>query len=175
MATVNLYTFTDIAFTPGTNALQDLGSITNRWKDIYSANALIVTSDFRLKKNITALPYGLKEVLQLRPVRYQWKNSAAKDDSQYLGLIAQEAKKVIPEVVNEGTDAEKTLGIKYSDLVPVLINAIQDQQKIIDAQKIDNETLKSRLEQLESQHTAMLNDLDQIKKAVGMEASNKKK
>jgi hypothetical protein len=172
-STVNLYNFTAGSFAPGTDNAQDLGTPTLKWRNIYTLNAPIIVSDSRLKKNISPLKYGLKEVLQLRPVTYQWKNG--QDGRNYLGLIAQEARQIVPEVVNEGSDEAKTLGVKYSDLVPVLINAIQEQQKAIDEQKAENAELRARLEKAESQNTAMLSDLEQIKKAVGIEAKAPRK
>ena len=112
-------------------------------------------------------------MLQLRPVSYQWKNG--QDGRRCLGLIAQEAQRVIPEAVNEGSDEDKTLGVKYSDLIPVLINAIQEQQELIVGQKTENALLRARLEKVELQNTAMAKDLDLIKKAVGVEAKNIRK
>jgi hypothetical protein len=167
-STVSLYSFTSAAFAPGTDIAQDLGAPTQKWRNIYTLNAPIIVSDRRLKENIKPLHYGLREVLDLRPVSYQWKNG--RDGRNYLGLIAQEVRKIVPEVVNEGSDEDKTLGVKYSDLVPVLINAIQQQQKAMDEQNAENVKLRERLEKLEAQNTAMLKDLDQIKKAVGVEA-----
>ena len=58
-----------------------------------------------------------------------------------IGLIAQEVKKIVPEVV-VGDETKETIGMNYSELVPVLINAIKDQQKQIDE-------LKKRIESLE--------------------------
>ncbi len=97
-------------------------------------------SDIRLKKNITTLDSQLDKVMQLRPTRYQFKNVDPDNQEYSLGLIAQEVQKVIPEVVSQITSIEEHgtdhLGISYSELIPVLIRAIQDQQDIItDLQK----------------------------------------
>ena len=56
-----------------------------------------------------------------------------------LGVIAQEVQQVIPEVVKERDDGY--LAVKYDQLVPVLIEAVKDQQKQIDV-------LKKKLEEL---------------------------
>ena len=58
-----------------------------------------------------------------------------------MGLIAQETAEVIPEVVVEGAG---TMGIQYSALIPLLISAIQDQQKLIDAQSARIEALEAK-------------------------------
>ena len=99
-------------------------------------------SDLRIKKNITNTNYGLSTVMQLRPVEY----NLISNDLKQVGFIAQEVKKLVPEVVTgkEG-DLKKgeILGITYANLVPVLTKAIQEQQAIIDIQN-------KRLSELES-------------------------
>jgi len=94
-------------------------------------------SDRRLKKDIQPLPYGLKEIVQLQPKAYNWKNREQEHKS--LGLIAQEVQVIIKEVITTQDDENKTLGISYTELIPVLINAIKEQQVMID-------NLQSKLE-----------------------------
>lgn len=139
---------TSTATVPGANNTYTLGSSTRRWSTIYSQNALNTASDRRLKTNIANLNYGLKEIMALEPVSYNWKTTP--DTDKKLGLIAQDVRKIIPEVV-KGEESKETLTIAYSDLIPVLINAIKEQQKIIDRTekevdelKIDIETLKAK-------------------------------
>jgi hypothetical protein len=99
-----------------------------------------------VKKNVQDLDYGLKELMQLRPVRYEWKSKPYSDPK--LGLIAQEILPLIPEVVqthewkygeDENAEPEKIaldrMGMYYSDLIPVLIKAIQEQQALIETQQ----------------------------------------
>ncbi len=111
------------------NAYSLGGGTTNRWTAVYATNGAIQTSDRRLKTNIKNLNYGLKEVLALQPVSYNWKEKPTTDNK--IGLIAQDVKKVVPEVVT-GDEAKEKLGMNYAELVPVLINAIKEQQKEID-------------------------------------------
>ncbi len=94
--------------------------------NIYATSGVVNTSDGRLKENIHNLAYGLETVMQLRPVSYTWRNQS--NSPIKLGLIAQEVQSLIPEVVKVGDDINRTLGIYYSDLVPVTIKAIQEQQ-----------------------------------------------
>jgi hypothetical protein len=65
----------------------------------WSVDGSINTSDARDKKNIRDLDYGLKEVMQMHSVKFNWKNSEEKIDK--VGLIAQELQKVIPEAVKD--------------------------------------------------------------------------
>ena len=105
------------------------------------ASGYYISSDRRLKTNIKNLGYGLKDVLSLQPVSYNWKDTSQKGTQ--LGLIAQDVKKVIPEIV-AGDENTETLKMNYTSLVPVLINAIKEQQKQIDDLKKDIEVLKSK-------------------------------
>jgi hypothetical protein len=119
---------------------------------IFIDGSVIHTSDKRLKKDVEALPYGLAEIMVLEPKAYNWKNREQKYKS--LGLIAQDVQKLMPEVVSVGEDKKHTLGLSYTELVPVLINAVKEQQTIISEQnkKIDN--LMKKFEKLEKQMQA---------------------
>jgi hypothetical protein len=108
---------------PGQDNTYSLGSSTNRWTAAWAANGTIQTSDARLKKNIHDLPYGLHEVMKLRPVGYNWIDPLNKGNK--IGLLAQEVKKIIPEVVI-GDETKEKLGMNYAEMVPVLINAIKE-------------------------------------------------
>jgi len=111
-----------------------------------------VTSDKKLKKNIDKLNLGLEEVLKLNPVTYEYTGEAGTSTARpYVGLIAQELQKVAPSFVSDNTFierdeagnviSEKTfLQIHDSELKYMLVNAIQDQQAMINiqAEKIAN-------------------------------------
>ena len=87
------------------------------------------SSDKRLKKNIKTVDSALDKVIALRGVTFDWKEGGAKA----IGLIAQEVEKVIPEIVSQ--DESGYLGIKYNNLIGVLIEAIKEQQEQINTLK----------------------------------------
>ena len=124
---------------PSADNLYTLGKNGARWSAVWSANGVIQTSDLRLKTNIQPLNYGLKEVLRMRPVRYHWKDSPG--GAAKIGLIAQEVMQLVPEVV-VGDPKKEMLGMNYAELVPVLINAIKEQQKEIDGIEAQIKNLK---------------------------------
>ena len=93
------------------------------------------SSDKRLKKNIKTVDNALDKVMALRGVSFDWKEGGAKA----IGLIAQEAEKVIPEIVSK--DDNGYLGIKYNNLIGVLVEAIKDQQEQINILKKQIEKL----------------------------------
>ena len=143
---VNVCEVTALGLFPCTGNSVDLGSSGKRWDIIYYNGGSVGASDIRLKKNINNINYGLKDLLKLRPVTFNWKNKKNKDLK--IGLIAQELQKIIPEVVNVGDDKDKTLGVFYTDLIPVLIKSIQEQQEIINIQKVVNEKQSKQIEEL---------------------------
>ena len=122
---------------PSADNLYTLGKNGARWTAVWSANGTIQTSDIRLKTNILPLQYGLKEILQVNPVSYNWISGSFGENK--IGLIAQEVKQLIPEVVT-GDEQQEVLGMNYAELVPVLINAVKEQQGQINAieTKINN-------------------------------------
>jgi hypothetical protein len=131
---------------PGENNAYTLGIEEQSWQAVY-AYAYVTSSDGRYKENISALPYGLDAVTALRPVSFNWADRP--DDGLHYGLIAQEVREVLPEVV-VGDDGENgTLSMNYGELVPVLVNAIQEQQAEIDIQAEQIAALEARLLALE--------------------------
>ena len=104
------------------------------------------TSDRRLKKNIQTLSSVTKKVLDLKSVSFHWKDESPTDDKTQatLGLIAQELEKIFPELVSEGRDGMNK--VSYLELVPILIQAIQEKE-ISHQRKIKR--ANKRLEKLE--------------------------
>jgi len=121
-----------------------LGGSGNRWTAVWAVNGTIQTSDAKEKDNIQTITYGLKDIMQLRPVSFHWKDKP--EEGAHLGLIAQEVQPIIREVVVDKTTQRKkdgsveiinveTLGMNYAELIPVLIKAIQEQQGMIQEQQ----------------------------------------
>jgi hypothetical protein len=140
--------------TPYSDNGNTLGSASRRWTAVYAVNGTIQTSDRRFKSEINPLTYGLESILLMNPVSFKWKDNS--DFNTHFGLIAQDVKEVISEVVDTGDDPNHTLGIKYSEMIPVLINAIKEQQEQIESYKNENDDLKSQL-------SLLRNEVEQIK------------
>ena len=56
-------------------------------------------------------------------VSYTWK--AHPEQGTKLGFIAQEVQPILPETVSVGDDANHTLGLAYTEFIPVIVRAIQ--------------------------------------------------
>ena len=88
---------------------------------------VVISSDARLKSNIVSLGSTLPKLLQIDGKSYEMKGK------QKVGVLAQEVKEVFPELVSEGDN--EMLAVNYQGLVPVLINALKEQQQEIDELK----------------------------------------
>jgi hypothetical protein len=108
-----------------------------------------MSSDRRLKQNITNYSNALERILRIRPVTYQWK--AYPDADPFPGFIAQEVQEIFPEFVNIITE-KGGLGVNYGRFIVPAIKAIQDQQEIIEKQGKDIQALLDRVEALEAKN-----------------------
>jgi hypothetical protein len=92
------------------------------------------SSDARLKDVTGIATNGLREILALQTRRWNWKSNGEEDE----GLVAQEVLSILPKAVT-GSE-EKQYMIDYNRFVPVLIKAIQEQQKMIEILQTQMET-----------------------------------
>lgn len=86
-------------------------------------------SDAVLKENIKPIKNPLNKVLNLFGVSFSWKSNKQKS----IGVIAQEVEKIVPEIVSQSSVGTKT--VSYDSLIPLLIEAIKEQQKQIEELK----------------------------------------
>ena len=94
-------------------------------------------SDKKLKTNISTLTNALDKTIKLRGVNFDWIDEN-KPNNQ-VGFIAQEVEKVLPEVVKNvetlNKENETHKAVDYAAVVPLLVEAIKEQQKQIDELK----------------------------------------
>jgi hypothetical protein len=123
-----------------------VGSIMMMGMKTVGANPqLMMMSDVRLKKNIEVVNYGIDELMQIEPKSYLYLNETD-NTTRHIGVMAQDIQRVMPELVVE-FDANKNssirnhlpddilYGVKYQELVPVLINAIKELKQEVDILK----------------------------------------
>ena len=102
------------------------------------------SSDISLKDNIRPIESAIFKVKQIRGVTFDWNEKATQlqqEKGHDVGLIAQEVEKILPEVVQIREDGIKA--IQYEKVVPLLVEAIKEQQVTI-------ENLTKRIELLEN-------------------------
>jgi hypothetical protein len=108
------------------------------------------SSSLRYKTEINPFSGGLQLISRLQPVSFNWKTTHQPD----IGLIAEEVAKVEPRLTFKNQSGEIE-GVNYSQLTAVLINAIKEQQKQIDAQEKKFQTQENVLRQQEEQIRAL--------------------
>ena len=130
--------------------LEGDGNLSGRVRGSGAAVQYVTTSDRRLKSNVTSSQYGLTDLMEIDVVDYNFTGSSEIST----GIIAQDLNKIFPEAVaveGAGTGSIKVnssggkipWGIDYGKLTPLLVNAVQDQQVLI-------QKLEERLKALEN-------------------------
>ena len=109
------------------------------------AGDLNINSDARLKANIISLGATLSKLLQIDGKTYTMKKDV--NHKKKIGLLAQDIEKVFPELVTETNDIKS---VNYQGLVPVLINAMKEQDDKITKQQQELDELKTMVKQLMS-------------------------
>jgi hypothetical protein len=92
-------------------------------------------SDERLKNVTGTYTNALSDIAQIQPVKFTWKSDT--ENKPQVGVIAQSVQAVVPEAIDSAT-AEmdgntEYLQVRYTELIPLMIAAIQEQQALITA------------------------------------------
>jgi len=120
------------------------GSITSTGSGGVAYNT---TSDRRIKRNIVDTAQGIDTLMRVRVVDYNPMDS----DKLLTGYIAQELYDVFPDAVTKPQDESKDYWtVDYGRVTPLIVKAVQDQQKEIIALKDQNAALLKRIEALEA-------------------------
>lgn len=130
------------------------GSATGR----YTTSGWTHSSDIRLKQNIEKLGNVLPSIKQLQGVTYSFKSDA--QNISQIGFIAQDVEKLFPQLVT--TDSNGFKSIAYGQVSAVLVEAIKEQQNIIETQQEEIDALKQRVSELEK----LKAEIDQIKSLI---------
>jgi hypothetical protein len=105
---------------------------------VWGEGAYVNGSDANIKENIIDLDSSLNIVNNLKPVVFNYINTSVNNDTKHLGFIAQDVYQTLEtkEYVNSIVRSDgNTLSIAYSNLIPLLTKAIQEQQAQIEALK----------------------------------------
>ena len=102
-----------------------------------------------MKNRIDKIGNALEKVNQLNGY-YFFENDLAKslgynNDKLQVGVSAQEVQAVLPEVVAPAPVDDKYLTVRYEKLIPLLIEAIKEQDVVIKQLISDIDSLKSKL------------------------------
>jgi hypothetical protein len=144
---VDALCFNSIA--PFPSATMNLGGTGRTWATVFAASGVVSTSDSNLKDSVP-LPYGLREIEQVRTIKYKWKTQADLPDDdpakafEYYGFCADELRDVFPELVYD-ENKEAPVQMNYSEMLPVVVNAVKELKAANDALRAEKERLETRL------------------------------
>jgi len=116
-------------------------AIADGW-DVYSSR--------RWKTNIQPLQNALAKVEQLRGVSYDLQKSGKHE----IGVIAEEVGEVLPEVVSYEGNGKDALGVDYSRLTALLIEATKEQQQEIQELRSELRVTREQLPNVQAQVAA---------------------
>lgn len=126
--------------------------------------AALACSDSRFKKNVTPITSALNSVLSMNGVTYYWRKNKFPqwnfNDKKQVGFIAQDLELIYPELVN--TDEEGYKSVDYAKLAPILVEAIKEQQQLIEMLKKDNKLLKTEKDSEVGQLKAEIKEIKSI-------------
>ena len=127
------------------NAFQLVGRVPKNTNNLEWQGTIVQgLSDSRVKTNVVSMTEGLDKIDQIRPVTFDWvptENVSDREGADF-GFIAQELEEVLPEVVHTRGDGYKT--VMYEKVVPVLVQAMKEQQALIEALRAEVELLKNK-------------------------------
>jgi hypothetical protein len=95
----------------------------------YGGTSWTANSDERLKTDLKPIENATEKVSTIRSVTGRYKTD--EEGTSRAFLIAQDVQKVLPEAVNVQNDEQGTLGVAYTEVIPLLVAAIKEQQTII--------------------------------------------
>lgn len=107
---------------------------------IYATGVVDWASDVRKKENIVTIDSSLEKVTKLRGVYFNRIDDPNKKTQT--GVIAQEVKEIMPELVNYD-DMNDSYSVTYGNFAGLFIEAIKEQQKLIESQQKQIDELKS--------------------------------
>lgn len=127
----------------------------------------LVTSDRRFKQDIETIPNSLELLRRLRGATYTFNQSAFPDRNfsggkQY-GFIAQEVAEVLPELAVLNSDGYYALN--YTMLIPVLTEAVKEQDAVIEQQKTVNAAQADEIARLNAEMQQLRNMVLEMKTA----------
>jgi hypothetical protein len=97
-------------------------------------------SDENLKNITGTIQNGLEKIATLRAAEFTWKADAT--NKPQVGLIAQDVQKVLPEVIDTNDDGH--LGVRYTEVIPLLVAALQEAVAKIDVLETRIATLEKK-------------------------------
>ena len=131
---------TDLALSPGGNVRVKTAGLTGGGAlqvggDVRASGEVFAfsSSDKRLKDNIIPISNPIEKILKIGGYTFDWNDKQTSNSGKDYGVIAQEIEEIMPELVNINHNGFKA--VRYEKITPLLIEAIKEQNSIIEIQK----------------------------------------
>lgn len=136
--------------------------------NVMYTGSLVHDSDERYKTGIAGIGGALETVMALRGVSYEYRADEFRDKrfpaGTQLGFIAQEVEGVLPELVHKDKNGYRSLD--YTQVIPVLVEAVKAQQtQIADTTRI-NAGLLAQTAAIRSENSAMRARLHRLEERI---------
>ncbi|HLV30476.1 MAG TPA: tail fiber domain-containing protein, partial [Chitinispirillaceae bacterium] len=157
-----------------------LDNVRQPWRKIWHSgnfNPEPQSSDIRFKTDIDSIHDPLKKVNALKGISFNWKHSDFPDrhfpQGRQIGVIAQEVEKILPEVIRTDKDGYKS--VAYDKLSAILIEAVKEQQKIIENQNEEIEKHEDKIAYQKTEIDSIKNGFKELEKIIYTIKSNMEK
>ena len=178
-ATVNICSdsrsYPQLSLIRGGNTAWQLGTIGtgNNFNIFCSSNGVALAtgasswsafSDRNLKTNFEDIEEPIKKINKIKGLYYKLKTDTP-EEMRRVGVIAQDVQSVLPEAITElFKNDEPYLGVKYTELIPLLIEGIKSQQGMIDLQEKENDELKNEQKLQQDKITSLESKVELLQK-----------
>lgn len=138
-----------IGLYPTTHLKGNIGYASQAWYSVHAdyfyaggSSHYQTYSDKRIKTDIYTLSDASSTITKLNPVSYKLKQGYSDDQGKQFGLLAQEVKDVLPDIVQYDSNVD-LYSVSYVAIIPILIKAFQEQQQQINELKKQIEILQT--------------------------------
>ena len=159
----------------GLSSTGTISALTLSGTNLSVTNCGSCSSDARFKKEIQPLQSSLEKLMRVEGVTYLFdqENFPEKGFSSDLqiGFIAQDLAEIFPELVTTLDDGY--LSVYYSKMAPILVEAVKEQQAIIEAQRNELDAMKAEMQAVSSAYGSLVERLERLENSASTEAPQK--
>lgn len=128
------------------------------------ASGFWYTSDERFKTNVKTLPNALETITKLNGYSYEYLTEQFPDykfqEGETFGFLAQEVEKISPSLVQQGENGYYS--VNYLGVIPILTEAIKEQQSILEVKNEQINSLSNQMESLERELSLVKDEISAI-------------
>jgi Secretion system C-terminal sorting domain/Chaperone of endosialidase len=121
--------------------------------------AYFATSDSKFKEKVNQLANARLIISQLKAKSYFWNNEAVSkfsaDKGMHIGYLAQDLEKILPSLVI--TDENNDKAVNYLEIIPILSEALNEQDLIIENNNLEIQKLKDEVATINIELSKIIN------------------